>query len=423
MRRARRGRSRRRRRRDTSTARSAPIASALRSASTPSPGPSRRPRPRRRRAASFSAAPPRRRCASKAFETRRSPERSSRFVTGSMRRPAAAPAPASRRPRSSSGETLSTVARERGTGRPKGAGYRFGANRSLMTATGRQPELLPPQSRAASPRTASASAAVPPLIFPVVGGATYTDDFGDPRGSGRHEGNDLLAAKRAPAVAVEAGTVEFWTTSASAGCMLYLHGDSGTTYLYIHLNNDLTRAQRQHRRVQAGRLVRAGLKTAPGRGRPADRLRRRLRRRQRDRIRTCTSRCTRRAATPVDPYPYLQKAKQLLFAGRPGHAVHARADGTVVAANDGSLDARRRLAHRVARAASGSRRSTAPSSSRCRRRRSCSTARRPHRRGRAGRRRDGPKAQVVDGARRDHARGAARRAARRSTQKIQLRAS
>src|SRR2546426_5304164 len=25
-----------------------------------------------------------------------------------------------------------------------------------------------------------------------------------------------------------------------AGCMLYLYGDTGTTYLYIHLNNDLT---------------------------------------------------------------------------------------------------------------------------------------------------------------------------------------
>src|SRR5918994_5814396 len=49
-----------------------------------------------------------------------------------------------------------------------------------------------------------------------------------------------MAPKRSLAVAVEAGTVRFWTTSARAGCMLYLHGESGTTYLYVHLNNDLT---------------------------------------------------------------------------------------------------------------------------------------------------------------------------------------
>ena len=47
---------------------------------------------------------------------------------------------------------------------------------------------------------------------------------------------------RTPAIAAEAGKVKWWTTSARAGCMLYLYGKSGTTYLYIHLNNDLTEA-------------------------------------------------------------------------------------------------------------------------------------------------------------------------------------
>ncbi|MEX2212112.1 MAG: M23 family metallopeptidase [Gaiellaceae bacterium] len=87
---------------------------------------------------------------------------------------------------------------------------------------------------------APASAKVPRLIFPVVGPSNFTNDFGAPRGSGRHEGNDIMAPKRAAAVAVESGTVRLWTTSARAGCMLYLHGDSGTSYLYIHLNNDRT---------------------------------------------------------------------------------------------------------------------------------------------------------------------------------------
>ena len=44
---------------------------------------------------------------------------------------------------------------------------------------------------------------------------------------------------RAPVVAVEDGRLEYWESSLG-GCMLYHYGVSGTTYLYIHLNNDLT---------------------------------------------------------------------------------------------------------------------------------------------------------------------------------------
>ena len=83
-------------------------------------------------------------------------------------------------------------------------------------------------------------AKVPRLIFPVVGNVTYTNDFGNARHTGSHEGNDLMAPWRAPAVATEAGTIRIYTRSANAGCMLYLYGKSGTTYLYIHLNNDRT---------------------------------------------------------------------------------------------------------------------------------------------------------------------------------------
>jgi hypothetical protein len=98
---------------------------------------------------------------------------------------------------------------------------------------------------AAIPATASARAqprsGVPdPLVFPVIGEVSYENDFGDPRPQGHHEGNDIVADRRAPVVAVEAGKVKFWTTSAAAGCMLYLYGESGTTYVYIHLNNDVT---------------------------------------------------------------------------------------------------------------------------------------------------------------------------------------
>src|ERR1043165_34488 len=88
---------------------------------------------------------------------------------------------------------------------------------------------------------ASPSAKAPAhIIFPVVAQVTYHDDFGEPRPGGPQRGTNISAPKRPPAVAAEAGKVKYWTTSRTAGCMLYLYGTSGTTYLYIHLNNDLT---------------------------------------------------------------------------------------------------------------------------------------------------------------------------------------
>jgi murein DD-endopeptidase MepM/ murein hydrolase activator NlpD len=86
----------------------------------------------------------------------------------------------------------------------------------------------------------TASAAVPRLIFPVVGKVSYTDDFGAPRWQGVHEGNDIMARKKSKVVAVEPGRVVKYTSSRAAGCMLYLYGRSGTKYMYIHLNNDAT---------------------------------------------------------------------------------------------------------------------------------------------------------------------------------------
>ncbi len=98
------------------------------------------------------------------------------------------------------------------------------------------------------------------IVFPVVGPVQYTNDFGAPRSLGPHEGNDIMAPRRALAVAAEAGKVKFWTHSAPAGCMLYLYGKSGTTYLYIHLNNDLTDGNDNRGQCVAGTSYAPGLK-------------------------------------------------------------------------------------------------------------------------------------------------------------------
>lgn len=180
--------------------------------------------------------------------------------------------------------------------------------------------------------TAGAAAPKVPehIVFPIVGPVTYISDFGAPRGTGSHQANDLMAAKRSPAVAAEAGTIKYWTSSRTAGCMLYLYGVSGTVYYYIHLNNDLTLKNDNRGKcikgvaytVKDGARVAAGQQIAyvgdsgdangiashvhfeihPGGGRA------------------------------VNPYPYLQKAYKLLFAAKAGTPFSLTLTGTVVSA-------------------------------------------------------------------------------------------
>ena len=185
--------------------------------------------------------------------------------------------------------------------------------------------------------TASPEKSVPKLVFPVVGPVTYSDDFGAPRAGGPHEGNDILAAKKSLAVAVESGKVKFWTTSAAAGCMLYLYGDSGTTYLYIHLNNDVTMKNdnlgkcvagtsyapglKDGARVQAGQLIGYVGDSGDANGihphlhfevHPND-------------------------GAAVDPYPYLRKAQPLMFYAKPNAKVDLSVTGTIISALPGTL--------------------------------------------------------------------------------------
>ena len=180
--------------------------------------------------------------------------------------------------------------------------------------------------------TASTGARVPALVFPVLGDATYTDDFGEPRGQGRHEGNDLMAPKRALALAAEAGTVKFWTTSSRAGCMLYLEGESGTEYLYVHLNNDLTQENDNQGTCVPGVAYAKGLKSGAkvlagepigfvGDSGDADGIHAHLH-----------FEVHPNGGAAVSPYPYLRKAKRLLFAARPGTTFTLALTGTVVTA-------------------------------------------------------------------------------------------
>jgi hypothetical protein len=165
---------------------------------------------------------------------------------------------------------------------------------------------------------ASTSAKVPTLIFPVLGEARWQDDFGDARGQGSHEGNDIMAPRKALALAVEAGTVKFHTTSSRAGCMLYLDGASGTEYLYIHLNNDLTDGNDNEGSCVQGVAYAKGLKNGAkvtagqpigyvGDSGDADGINPHLH-----------FEVHPNGGGAVNPFPHLRTARRLLFSAQPG---------------------------------------------------------------------------------------------------------
>ncbi len=189
----------------------------------------------------------------------------------------------------------------------------------------------------AVPGGAMPRGAVPQLIFPVVGPVTYRDDFGEPRAKWPHPGNDLMASKRQIAVAAEPGTITFWTHSATAGCMLYLHGKSGTTYQYIHLNNDLTTGNDNRGTCVAGTAYAPGLKDGASvqAGQPvgfvgdsgdANGIHPHLH-----------FEVHPNDGPAVDPYPYLRQAVHLLVPVDPATKISMTAQASVVRAADDRL--------------------------------------------------------------------------------------
>jgi hypothetical protein len=182
------------------------------------------------------------------------------------------------------------------------------------------------------PKTANGGGSI---VFPIVGDAQFFDDFGDPRGQGRHEGNDIMAPRKALAVAAEAGRVKFWTTSSRAGCMLYLYGQSGTTYLYIHLNNDLGSGNDNKgscvpgvayaKGLTSGAKVAAGQHIAfVGDSGDANGIHPHLH-----------FEVHPKDGAAANPRPFLLAARHLLFAAKPGSTFTLALTGTVTELGDG----------------------------------------------------------------------------------------
>ena len=165
--------------------------------------------------------------------------------------------------------------------------------------------------------SASPSGQVPRLVFPILGTTTFTDDFTSPRFNGRHGATDLMAARGLVAVAAEAGRVKFWTTSASAGCMLYLEGDSGHEYLYIHLNNDKGSGNDNRGKCVAGGAYAPGLASGDrvAAGEPVGYVGDSG---NADGNPQLHFEVTAADGSSINPYPHLLKARRLLFSAQPG---------------------------------------------------------------------------------------------------------
>ena len=202
------------------------------------------------------------------------------------------------------------------------------------------PKQSESKSPPAAPKQTAAKDGVPRLIFPVVGPTGYTDDFGDARGNGGHQGNDIMAPRRAIAVAAEAGTVEFHTTSWRAGCTLYLNGRSGTQYLYVHLNNDRGNGNDNKGKCVAGTAYAPGLKDGArvAAGEPigyvgdsgdADGIHPHLH-----------FEVHPKGGGATSPYRHLRRSQKLLFAAKPGTVVDLTLDGTVLGAGQNALTLR-----------------------------------------------------------------------------------
>jgi hypothetical protein len=174
------------------------------------------------------------------------------------------------------------------------------------------------------------------LVFPLVARTDLWDNYGDPRGNGRHAGIDMENPWRAPVVATEDGRVEF-AQSQLGGCMLYLYGRSGTMYLYIHLNNDLT-ARNDNKggcvrnvtfavpdgaRVSAGEQVAWNGDSGDASGNPHLHFE-----------------VHPNGGADVNPLRHLRRASRPLFAAKPGSEFSLGLRGQLIAAGAGILELR-----------------------------------------------------------------------------------
>jgi murein DD-endopeptidase MepM/ murein hydrolase activator NlpD len=120
------------------------------------------------------------------------------------------------------------------------------------------PERAPPGGFTHDPPIDPARRAAllgPGYVFPVVGGASFSDDFGGPRAdTGFHQGIDLFAPAGTPLVAVHDGTLFNVGWNRLGGWRLWLDDGRGNLFYYAHLSAYATESF-DGAHVRAGQVI------------------------------------------------------------------------------------------------------------------------------------------------------------------------
>jgi murein DD-endopeptidase MepM/ murein hydrolase activator NlpD len=77
------------------------------------------------------------------------------------------------------------------------------------------------------------------MSCPVAGPVSFTDTWGAPRAGHTHQGVDMMAAYGTPIVAIVSGTITYAAYDGSGGNMIFLSGDDGNAYWYMHNQSNL----------------------------------------------------------------------------------------------------------------------------------------------------------------------------------------
>ncbi len=89
------------------------------------------------------------------------------------------------------------------------------------------------------------------MYCPVAGPNSFVDSWGAPRSGHTHQGVDIMAAYGTPVVAVTSGTITYAAYDGSGGNMIFLSGDDGNAYWYMHNQQNLVTGGR----VGAGQQI------------------------------------------------------------------------------------------------------------------------------------------------------------------------
>lgn len=105
--------------------------------------------------------------------------------------------------------------------------------------------LAPAPARAPAPSAPRVAPVAPVarstggMTCPVAGPVSFTDTWGAPRDGHTHQGVDMMAAYGTPVVAITSGTITYAAYDGSGGNMIFLSGDDGNAYWYMHNQQNL----------------------------------------------------------------------------------------------------------------------------------------------------------------------------------------